>query len=257
MLDCKPADTPMVVNHGLQILEQAESVNQTQYQKLVRKLIYLSHTRPDIAYAVGVVSRFMHKPQKHHLEVVYRILRYLKGTSGKGVIYEKHGNLDLHAFTDADWGADRDGRKSTSGYFTLIGGNLVSWKGKLQKVVAMSSAEAEFRGIAKGITEVLWLRKLLTELRYAPRKSCKLYCDNMAAIRISENPVQHDRTKHVEIDRHFIRDHLDGKVISLPFVRSEDQLADILTKAVTMQAFERALSKLGVVNPTTQLEGEC
>uniref|UniRef100_A0A803LBV2 Uncharacterized protein n=1 Tax=Chenopodium quinoa TaxID=63459 RepID=A0A803LBV2_CHEQI len=257
MIDCKPADTPMVMNHGLQILEDAELVNQTEYQKLVGKLIYLSHTRPDLAYAVGVVSRFMHKPQKQHLEAIYRILRYLKGTVGKGVMYKKHGHLDLHAFTDADWGADRDSRKSTSGYFTLVGGNLVSWKSKRQKVVAMSSAEAEFRGIAKGITEVLWLKKLLRELGYAPKKSCKLYCDNMAAIRISENPVQHDRTKHVEIDRHFIKDHLDGKIITLPFVRSEDQLADILTKVVSTQAFGQALSKLGVRDLTIQLEGEC
>uniref|UniRef100_A0A803MMI8 Reverse transcriptase Ty1/copia-type domain-containing protein n=1 Tax=Chenopodium quinoa TaxID=63459 RepID=A0A803MMI8_CHEQI len=159
------------------------------------KGIFISQRKPDLAYA-SVVSRFMHKPQKQHLEAVYRILS----------------------------------RKSTSGYFTLVGGNLVSWKSKRQKVVAMSSAEAKFRGIAK-ITEVLWLRKLLSELGYKPKKSCKLYCDNMAAIRIpiriSENPVQHDRTKHVEIDRYFMKDHLKAKVISLPFVRSEDQLADI------------------------------
>ena len=137
-------------------------------------------------------------------------------------MYKNHGHLNLHAFTDADLGADRDSRKSTSGYFTLVGGNLVSWKSKLQKVIAMSSAEAEFRGIAKDITEVLWLRMLLRELGHAPKQSCKLYCDNMAAIRISENRVQHDRTKHVEIDKHFIKGHLDGKIITLPFVRSED-----------------------------------
>ena len=121
----------------------------------------------------------------------------------------------------------------------------------------MSSAEAEFRGIAKGITEVLWLRKLLKELGYTPKKSCELYCDNMAAIRISENPVQHDRTKHVEIDRHFIKDHLDEKIITLSFVRTEDQLADILTKAVSTKAFNQVLSKLDVRDATIQLEGEC
>uniref|UniRef100_A0A803NC49 Uncharacterized protein n=1 Tax=Chenopodium quinoa TaxID=63459 RepID=A0A803NC49_CHEQI len=212
MINCKLADTPMIMNHGLQIIEGLESVNQTQYQRLVGKLIYLSHTRPDLAYAVGVVSRFMYKPQKQHLKAVYRILRYLKKTPGRGVLYENHGHLDLHAFTDADLGGDRDSRKSTSGYFTLVGGNLVSWKSKRQKKVSMSSAEAEFRGIAKGITEVLWLGKLLSELGYTPKKSCKLYCDNMAAIRISENPVQHDRTKHVEIDRHFIKDNLEAKL---------------------------------------------
>uniref|UniRef100_A0A803LUX6 RNase H type-1 domain-containing protein n=1 Tax=Chenopodium quinoa TaxID=63459 RepID=A0A803LUX6_CHEQI len=244
MLNYKPADTPMVMNHGLQIIEGKKMVDQTRYQRLVGKILYLSHTRPDLAYAAGVVSRFMHKPQEQHLEVVYKILRYLKGSPRKGVIFRNHGHLNLHAFTDADWGGDRDSRKSTSGYFTLVGGNLVTWKNKRQKVVSMSSAEAEFRGIAKGVTEVLWLRKLLSELGYTPKKSCKLYCDNMASIWISENPVQHDRTKHVEIDRHFIKDNLEEKVISLPFVRSEDQLADILTKAVTTHAFEGALSKL-------------
>uniref|UniRef100_A0A803NBZ0 Uncharacterized protein n=1 Tax=Chenopodium quinoa TaxID=63459 RepID=A0A803NBZ0_CHEQI len=132
-------------------------------------------------------------------------------TPGRGVLYESHGHLDLHAFTNADWGGDRDSRKSTSGYFTLVGGNLVSWKSKRQKKVSMSSAEAEFRGIAKRITEVLWHRKLFSELGMSPKKSCKLYCDNKAAIRISENPVQHDRTKHVEIDIHFIKDHLEAK----------------------------------------------
>uniref|UniRef100_A0A803MPM2 Uncharacterized protein n=1 Tax=Chenopodium quinoa TaxID=63459 RepID=A0A803MPM2_CHEQI len=218
MLDCKPIDTPMMMNHGLQTIEGEKLVDQTQYERLVGKLIYLSHTRPDLAYAVGVVSRFMHKPQSQHLEAVYRILRYLKGTPRRGVMFEKHGHLDLHAFTDADWGGYRDSRKSTSGYFTLAGGNLVTWRSKRQKVVVMSSAEAEFRGIAKGITEVLWLIKILSELGYAPKRSYKLYYDNMATIRVSENPVQHDRTKHVEIDRHFIKDSLEAKVISLPFV---------------------------------------
>ncbi|XP_021771481.1 uncharacterized protein LOC110735599 [Chenopodium quinoa] len=182
MIDCKPIDTPLMINHGLQIIEGGDSVDRKLYQRLVGKLIYLSHTRPDMAYAVGVVSRFMHKPQKQHLEAVYRILRYLKKAPGRGVLYEKHGHLDLHAFTDVDWGGDRDSRKSTSGYFTLVGGNLVSWKSKRQKVVAMSSAEAEFKGIGKGITEVLWLRKLVSALGYKPKKSCKLYCDNKAAI---------------------------------------------------------------------------
>ena len=124
-------------------------------------------------------------------------------------------------------------------------------------VVALSSVEAEFRGVAKGVTEVLWLRKLLTELGYTPTKSCKLFCDYQVVINISENPVQHDRTKHVKVDRHFIKENLEAKVIKLPHVRSEDQLANILTKAVGALQFEEVLSKLGVGDPTTQLEGEC
>ena len=215
------------------------------------KLIYLSHTRPDIAYAVGIVSKFMHRPQVEHMVAVLRILRYLKGTSNKGVFYAKNDNLDLIGYTDADWAGDRDDRKSTSGYFTLVGGNLVTWRSKKQKVVALSSAEAEFRGIAKGITEILWIRKLLGELGFVQGQASPLYCDNKAAISISENPVQHDRTKHVEIDRHFIKEKLESKVISLPFVRSAGQLADILTKAVSSQIFNSTLSKLGFGDPTT------
>jgi hypothetical protein len=188
---------------------------------------------------------------------VIRILRYLKGTSSKGVFYRKNGHLELQAYTDADWAGDRDDRKSTLGYFTLIAGNLVTWRSKKEKVVSLSSAEAELRGVAKGIQEILWLRKLLTDLGFAPTESCKLYCDNRAAINISENPVQHDRTKHVEVDRHFIKEKLEADIIKLPYVKSEDQLADILTKAVGTQFFEEVLCKLGIEDPMTQLEGEC
>ena len=251
MLDCKPAETPIVTNHKLQTTPGKEPADKEKYQKLVGKLIYLSHTRPDISYAVGVVSRFMHLPQISHMEAVLRILRYLKGTSNRGVFFKKNGHLDLVAYTDADWAGDRDSRKSTSGYFTLVGGNLVTWRSKKQKVVALSSAEAEFRGVAKGITEILWLRKLLHELGFPSTEACKLFCDNKAAISISENPVQHDRTKHVEIDRHFIKEKLEKQIISIPHVKSEDQLADILTKGVSTEVFETTLSKLGIGNPIT------
>ena len=191
------------------------------------------------------------------MEAVMRILRYLKGTNDLGILYKKNKNLEVCGYTDADCAGDQDQRKSTSGYFTLVGGNVVTWKSKKQKVVALSSAEAEFRGIAKGITEILWLRKLMSELGFDGKGASKLFCDNKAAISISENPVQHDRTKHVEVDRHFIKEKLEGDIISLPFVPSEEQVADILTKAVSVEAFTKALCKLGVGNPTTQLEGEC
>ena len=124
-------------------------------------------------------------------------------------------------------------------------------------MVALSSAEAEFRGIARGVAEILWLRKLINEIGFPHTEACKLMCDNKAAISISENPVQHDRTKHVEIDRHFIKEKLEGGIIELPFVRSEDQLADILTKAVNSKIFNSTLCKLGIGDTTSQLEGEC
>lgn len=120
MLDCRLAESPIVSNHRLQTVLDGERADKEQYQKLVGKLIYLSYTRPDILYALGVVSRFMHLPQVPHMEVVIKILRYLKGTSDTGVFFRKNNHLDLIAYTDADWASDRDGRKSTSGYFTMI-----------------------------------------------------------------------------------------------------------------------------------------
>ncbi|KAL9994189.1 putative RNA-directed DNA polymerase [Helianthus debilis subsp. tardiflorus] len=257
MLDCKPADTPMIANQKLYMEDGAKLANKERYQRLVGKLIYLSHTRPDIAYAVGVVSQFMHQPQVSHMEAVWRIVRYLKGTVGHGVLFQPNRHLEVQAYTDADWAGDKKDRRSTSGYFTLVGGNLVTWRSKKQKVVALSSAEAEFRGIARGLAEVLWIHKLLNEIGFTQNKTSTIVCDNKAAIQISENPVQHDRTKHVEVDRHFIKEKLESGVIKLSFVRSGDQLADILTKAVNGKIFHHCLSKLSIENPTTQLEGEC
>ncbi|KAD2804205.1 hypothetical protein E3N88_37582 [Mikania micrantha] len=252
MLECRPADTPMVVNHQLHMEQDAKLADKEKYQRLVGKLIYLSHTRPDIAYAVGVVSQFMHQPQVSHMEAVWRIIRYLKGTAGHGILFKTNGHLEIQGYTDADWAGSKDNRRSTAGYFTMVGGNLVTWRSKKQKVVALSSAEAEFRGIARGMAEVLWLKKLLTEIGFPPDKAIKVMCDNKAAIQISENPVQHDRTKHVEVDRHFIKEKIEAGIVVLPFVPSEDQVADILTKAVNKNAFNNCLIQLSFGNPTTQ-----
>jgi hypothetical protein len=127
-----------------------------------------------------------------------------------------------------------------------VGGNLVTWKSKKQNVVSLSSAESEFRGMVKAICELLWLRKFLTELGFPPKSEMQLFCDNKASIEMAHNPVQHERTKHVEIDRHFIKEKLETKIISLPFVRSNEQLADILTKPVMSRMFTETVNNLGM-----------
>lgn len=123
------------------------------------------------------------------MDAVLRVCRYLKSCPGKGIVFQKHGHLEIDVYTDADWAGSPSDRRSTSGYFTRVGGNVVTWKSKKQKVVALSSAEAEFRGVARGVAEILWLRKLLTEIGFPPTRKSKLMCDNRAAISISENPV--------------------------------------------------------------------
>jgi hypothetical protein len=149
MLECKPTDTPSVQNVKLDVNKEHEYMNKERYQRLVGKLIYLSHTRPDIAYAVSIVSQFMHNPSEEHMKAVMRIMRYLKGTPGQGVKFVKHIYNEIEGYTGADWADNIVDRKSTAEYFTFVGGNLVTWRSKKQNVVALSSAEAEFRGMAK------------------------------------------------------------------------------------------------------------
>ena len=183
------------------------------------------------------------------MEAVTRIPKHLKSSPGKMLMFSKNDHLEVEGYTDADWAGNISDRKSTSGYFTFVGGNLVTWRSKKQKVVALSSAEAEFRGMAKGLCELLWLKRLLTEIGFAPTSEMNLFCDNKAAIDISHNPIQHDRTKHVEVDRHFIKHNLETKIIQFPFVKSEDQLADILTKVVSSKEFYNSLVKLCIRDP--------
>lgn len=248
MIGCKPVDTPMDANLELGDLKDSIPVERGRYQRLVGKLIYLSHTRPDIAFAVSVVSQFMHAPCEEHMEAVYRILRYLKGTPGKGLLFKKNEARSVEAFTDADWAGSIKDRRSTSGYCTFVWGNLVTWRSKKQSVVARSSAEAEFRAVAQGICELLWLKLLLGELKIADIQPMKLYCDNKAAIDISHNPVHHDRTKHVEVDRHFIKEKIEEGVISMTYVPTSQQTADLLTKGLVKPVFEKLVDKLGMFN---------
>ncbi|KAJ7954112.1 Retrovirus-related Pol polyprotein from transposon TNT 1-94 [Quillaja saponaria] len=245
MLGCRPAHTPIEANHKLQS-DDGECVDRERYQRLVGKLLYLSHTRPDIAYAVSVVSQFMHDPHFAHLDAVHRILRYLKSAAGKGLLFEKHKSLKLEAYTDADWAGSLDDRRSTSGYCIFVGENLVSWRSKKQTVVARSSAEAEYRAMAHGTCELLWLKRLMEDLRLTIEKPLMLYCDNIAAINIAHNPVQHDRTKHIEIDRHFIKEKLDSKLLCIPFVRSVNQLADVFTKGLGNCDFHPIVCKMAM-----------
>ncbi|XP_068658097.1 uncharacterized mitochondrial protein AtMg00810-like [Aristolochia californica] len=244
LLECKPTDSPIILNHRFGKYPDQVPRDKGRYQRLVGKLIYLSHTRPDITYAVSVVSQFMHCPSEDHMNVVNQILRYLKFSPGKGLMFSRNHHLWVQGHTDADWAGNISNRKSTSGYFTFVGRNLVTWRSKKQKVVALSSAEAEFRGMAKGLCELLWLQKLLIEIGFGPNCEMNLFCDNKATIDISL--VQHDWTKHVEVDRHFIKQNLEAKIMQFPFVKSEDQLIDILTKAVCSKNFYNSLGKLGI-----------
>ncbi|GAA0173856.1 transmembrane signal receptor [Lithospermum erythrorhizon] len=177
MLGCRASSTPIELGNKDRLFE-GESVNKAMYQQLVGKLIYLSHTRPDIAFAVSLVSQYMHDPCQGHLDAVYRILRYLKQSPGKGLFFKKTEDMTIQVFTDADWSESIDDRKSTSGYSTMIWGNLITRRSKKQNVVARSSAEAEFRAMAHGVCEAVWIKRLYGELNIQYNGPIQLYCDN-------------------------------------------------------------------------------
>lgn len=199
----------------------------------------------------------MHNPSVHHLTAVMRILRYLKKAPGQGLCFKKTNTQNLTVFTDADWGGSPSDMRSTTGYATFLWGNLVTWRSKKQPVVARSSAEAELRALALGLCEGLWIKRVMNDLGLTITLPIHLYCDNVSAIHMIENPIQHDKSKHIEIDRHFIREKIEDNVICITHVASKNQTADIFTKPLAVTIFYELLSKLGCINPYNQLEGEC
>ncbi|XP_042380465.1 uncharacterized mitochondrial protein AtMg00810-like [Zingiber officinale] len=247
MVDSKPAHTPL--DSKQKPYSKGEVLkNLAHYQKLVGKLIYLTITRPDLSYAVNIASQYMHAPTNQHLSLVKRILRYLKGSIGRGIIMTSNGHTKVEGYTDSDWAGNSLDRKSTTGFCITVGGNLVSWKSKKQEVVARSSAEAEYRAMATTACELVWLKSLLSDLGCPCATPMILYCDNQAAMQIAANPVFHERTKHIEVDCHFIRQQVQSKLIKTCYVRSQDQLADVFTKALPSTQFQCLLSKLGSQN---------
>ncbi|KAM7489808.1 hypothetical protein LguiB_027292 [Lonicera macranthoides] len=248
LTDCKTASTPLDTNVRLTPFDGTPLSDGTLYRQLVGSLIYLTATRPDIAYVVHVVSQFMAAPRSTHFDAVIRILRYLKGTVFHGLHYSSKSSLVLRAYSDADWAGDPTDRRSITGYCFFLGDSLLTWRSKKQSVVSRSSTEAEYRALADTSQELIWLRRLLDELGAPQDSATTLYCDNRSAIQISHNDVFHERTKHIEIDCHFIRQHIRNLYIRLMPVSSDDQPTDLFTKAHQPSHFQALISKLQLVS---------
>jgi hypothetical protein len=176
------------------------------------------------------------------------ILRYLRGTIDYGLLLYRSSSADLVVYTDADWAGCPDTWRSTSGYAVLLGGNLVSWSSKRQPVVSRSSAEAEYRAVANGVAEASWLRQLLAELHTPPSRSTLIYCDNVSAVYLSTNPIQHQWTKHVEIDLHFVRDRVAMGEVRVLHILTTSQFADIFTKGLPSSTFTEFRSCLNITS---------
>jgi len=199
----------------------------------------------------------MHDPRDGHLSAVKRILHYLRGTLGHGLLLRPSSTSALVVYTNADWASCPDTRKSTPGYAVFLGDNLVSWSSKRQPTVSRSSAEAEYRAVANGVAEACWLRQLLQELHNPLTTSTLVYCDNVSAVYLSTNPVQHQRTKHVEIDLHFVRERVaigDVRVLHVP---TTSQFADIFTKGLPTSVFSEFRSSLNICSIDVPTAGGC
>ncbi|KAL0702312.1 hypothetical protein Bca4012_058434 [Brassica carinata] len=250
-LGARVAKTPL--EEGYKVLHEGE-IDDTPfgdfklYRRMVGKLIYLTITRPDICFAVNQVSQYMQAPKVHHWNMVERIMRYLREAPGQGVWMGCNTSTEIVGYCDADWAGDRVDRRSTTGYCTFIGGNLVTWKSKKQKVVSCSSAEAEYRAMRKLTSELIWIRNLLKDLGIETATPITMHCDNQAAIHIASNSVFHERTKHIEVDCHKVRQAVEQKIILPCYTRSEDQLADIFTKGASTKVCESIHPRLGLID---------
>lgn len=204
MTECKPCLTPVDTKPKLAVADSPPVAEPTLYRILAGALQYLTFTRPDISYAVQQDFLFMHDPRESHFNALKRIICYVKVTISHGLQLYASSPTTLFAYSDADWAGCPNTRRSTSGYCVFIGDNLVSWFFKRQQTVSRSSAEAEYRGIANEVAELTWLRNLYLEMRILISKGSIVLCDNISAVYLSTNPVQQQRTKHIEINIHFV-----------------------------------------------------
>lgn len=246
MADCKPVSTPMSIKPTTSAHGDALYHDITNYRKIVGTLQYLTLTQPDLASAVNVVCQHMHAPTNAHFMMVKRILRYLKGTISMGLRILKDSSLALYAFSDADWAGCATTRRSTTGYCTFLGSNCVSWSAKKQPTVSRSSAEAEYRALASTTAELTKVSFILRDIGIYQNRPQILFCDNISALHMTVNPVFHSRTKHIDIDYHFVREKVALGTLTTKFVPSSQQVADIFTKPLARSHFDGLKCKLGL-----------
>ncbi|XP_048501601.1 uncharacterized mitochondrial protein AtMg00810-like [Beta vulgaris subsp. vulgaris] len=257
MASCKPSPTPVDTKPKTSAHASTPYEDPSHYRSLAGALQYLTFTRPDIYYAVQQVCLFMHDPREEHMHALKRIVRYIHGTLDHGLHLYPSSTSSRISYTDADWDGCPDTRRSTSGYCVFLGDNLVSWSAKRQPTLSRSSTEAEYRGVANVVSESCWLRNLLLELHCPIQKATLVYCDNVSAIYLSGNPVNHQRTKHIELDIHFVREKVTRGQVRVLHVPSRHQLADIFTKGLPLVLFEDFRDNLSIRRPPDSIAGVC
>ncbi|KAI5312300.1 hypothetical protein L3X38_041473 [Prunus dulcis] len=245
MKDCKLVAIPFVVNEKLCKEDGSEAANESEFRQIVGSLLYLTATRPDVMFASSLLARFMHNPTKKHLGTAKRVLRYIQGTLDFGIEFVK-GKTILIGYCDSDWAGSEDDMRSTSGYAFTLGSGMFSWASIKQNTVALSIAEAEYVSAAEATSQAKWLRFVLEDFGEEQVEGTPILCDNTSAIAMAKNPVHHQKTRHISRKFHFIREAIQAKEIELIYCKTEDQIADILTKALPKDRFVSLRSLLGV-----------
>ena len=248
MMESKAVATPVSSSKLVQATDDDELVDKELYQSAIGSLQYLlTMTRLDIAFALSNVAKFNSNPTKDHWTAVKRIFRYLRGTQMFGLLYKRlPKEQECVGYSDSDWAGDLNDRKSTSGYVFTVGGGAISWKSKKQSCVALSTAEAEYIALSQAAQEAVWLRSLYVNLKLEMTAPTVVYEDNQSAICIAKNPQSHGRSKHIDIKYHFIREQVQQKTIEVKYCKTEDMIADLLTKGLGKEKFEKLRSMTGL-----------
>ena len=252
MEHCKPVSTPMNISEKLSKSmcpkndEERKEVEKLPYQNLIESLMYLAvSTRPDISHAVSALSQYNTNYGMQHWVAAKRVLRYLKGTGNKGLIFRKTGK-NLVGYADADWGLNVDDRKSYTGYVFHLANAAVSWESRKQKTVALSSTEAEYMALVDSAKEAIHLRRSLKEILKRKPPKTTIFNDNQSAGLFTKNPIFHNRTKQVDIRYHFTRECVETGDIEVRYLPTEEMPADVLTKALPLPKHVKCIAKLGI-----------
>ena len=244
--DCNPVHIPMDMNVKLSKSPQENSIDEREYRLSIGCLRYLLHTRPDLSFSVGVLSRYMQDPKESHGAALKQVLRYLKGTTSLGLRFGAATTLELVGFSDSSHNVDEDDDKSTTGHIFYLGDNSITWCSQKQEIVALSSCEAEFMAATEAAKQAIWLQELMCEFVGNACKKVIIKVDNKSAISLTKNPVFHGRSKHIHRRFHFRRECVENDQVEVEHVPGSIQRADILTKSLSRVRFKEMRTLIGM-----------